>query len=64
MQPGQEPASPCRRQCRLNEQRVCSSCGRTINEITTWTSMSTVQKQQCVEDAAARLDALDDALFD
>lgn len=62
-QPGQEPASPCRHQCKLNEQQVCQGCGRTIDEIVRWTKLSLAEKQQCVDNATARLDALDN-LFD
>jgi len=53
-----EVASPCLRQCRLSEQRICEGCGRSVAEITGWRSMSADQKQQCVDDAAVRLDLM------
>jgi predicted Fe-S protein YdhL (DUF1289 family) len=34
------------------------SCGRSIDEISGWRSMTAEQKQQCVEAAAARLDVM------
>ncbi|HDR9103708.1 DUF1289 domain-containing protein [Paraburkholderia sp. A3RO-2L] len=52
----QEPASPCKRQCQLSECKVCMSCGRSIDEISGWRSMTSEQKQKCVDAAAARLD--------
>lgn len=59
-QPGQEPASPCRRQCSLNDRQICQGCGRTIDEIVQWTKLSAAEKQRCIDDAAIRLEALDD----
>ena len=63
LQPGTAPASPCRHQCKLNEQQVCQGCGRTIDNFVRWTKLSLAEKQQCVGNATARLDALDN-LFD
>ena len=60
MQPGEAPASPCRRQCGLNERQVCQGCGRTIDEIVQWSKMTVAEKQRCVEDASVRFDALKD----
>jgi predicted Fe-S protein YdhL (DUF1289 family) len=54
-----DPASPCQRQCQLSPRRVCTGCGRTVEEISGWRSMTVSQQRQCVEDAAARLDLVD-----
>lgn len=58
-----EPASPCKRQCQLTECRTCMGCGRTVDEISTWRSMTVEQKQQCVDSAAARLDVMGMMMF-
>jgi predicted Fe-S protein YdhL (DUF1289 family) len=34
------------------------ACGRTVAEISGWRDMTAVQKQQCVDAAAARLDMM------
>ncbi|KVP75407.1 hypothetical protein WJ96_06710 [Burkholderia ubonensis] len=53
-----EPASPCKRQCQLSECKFCIACGRSIDEISGWRTMTVAQKQQCIEDAAGRLDLM------
>ena len=58
------PASPCRRQCQLSERRVCTGCGRTAGEISSWRTMTVQQKQDCIDDAAARLEPLDDLMME
>ena len=60
----EEPASPCRRQCQLSERRVCTGCGRTVDEISGWRAMSVQQKQDCVDAAAARLEPMDDLMME
>ncbi len=50
--------SPCKRKCQLSERQVCVGCGRTIDDITNWPRMSEAAKQKCVDDSAARLEAL------
>ena len=42
--PELEVPSPCRQVCRLDEQEVCTGCGRTLDEIARWTQMSDQQK--------------------
>lgn len=38
--------SPCRRECRLDAQGIlCLSCGRTLDEIARWGSMSDVERR-------------------
>lgn len=60
---GREPESPCIRQCSLletvdrrsgQEARLCRSCGRTIDEIRSWKSMSARQKERCIDAAHGR----------
>jgi predicted Fe-S protein YdhL (DUF1289 family) len=46
--------SPCRRECTLDDNDVCLGCGRTLLEITGWTSFSEEQRVQVVESAARR----------
>ena len=50
--------SPCVRNCCLNQNDVCLGCGRTIDEITSWTQQSDQQKQQTLAAAKQRLDKL------
>ncbi|WGV98769.1 DUF1289 domain-containing protein [Vibrio sp. YMD68] len=46
-----EIASPCTRNCCLNEKDLCLGCYRTLQEILDWSSMTSEQKvyvkQQC-----------------
>jgi uncharacterized protein len=39
-------ASPCVRNCCLNEQDICLGCFRHLDEITGWAAMSEQEKQQ------------------
>jgi predicted Fe-S protein YdhL (DUF1289 family) len=49
--------SPCIKKCKLDkEQVVCTGCGRTKDEIATWTKMTNEAKQTTVEKAAKRLE--------
>ena len=59
-----EPESPCRRQCQLSERRVCTGCGRTVDEISGWRAMSVQQKLDCVDAAAARQYPMDEMMMD
>lgn len=36
--------SPCLRQCALNNENICISCFRSLNEITQWSSACDTQK--------------------
>ena len=51
-------ASPCVRMCTLDDDDVCVGCGRTLDDITGWTSMSDPDKAACVARARERLIAL------
>ena len=48
-------ASPCIRRCTLTDEGVCLGCGRTIDDITRWSKMSPLEKQQCIEQAQQTL---------
>ncbi|MHA6767284.1 DUF1289 domain-containing protein [Sphingobium ummariense] len=37
--------SPCRNLCSLNAERVCTGCGRTIDEIVYWRSMTDEERR-------------------
>lgn len=52
---GQEVASPCRRQCCLDDQDVCLGCGRTLQEILDWAKADMVGKRAICAAAEARL---------
>ncbi|MDP5291984.1 DUF1289 domain-containing protein [Oceanimonas sp. CHS3-5] len=47
-------ASPCIGYCRLNEQRVCAGCYRTIDEIIGWRERSEHDKAVILERCAER----------
>jgi predicted Fe-S protein YdhL (DUF1289 family) len=44
MTPESRPASPCQNVCVLDAQRTCVGCGRTLDEIARWGSMSAVEQ--------------------
>ncbi|TRX75321.1 DUF1289 domain-containing protein [Pseudomonas mangiferae] len=48
------PASPCRRQCCLDDVQVCLGCGRTLGEIREWRDASDGRRLQIVEAARVR----------
>lgn len=50
--------SPCVRNCCLNPQDVCLGCGRTLEEIRSWTSYTREQREQVLELAGERASAL------
>ena len=47
-------ASPCRRECTLDECDVCLGCGRTLAEITGWSALDEAGKRLVVDAAAER----------
>lgn len=49
--PGGVP-SPCRSLCRLNEDDLCTGCGRSRDDISRWTSMTDNERLACVARAA------------
>ena len=50
--------SPSRRLGTLNEQDVCVGCGRTLADITGWTTMTDDEQRACVERARSRVQQL------
>ena len=52
---GQEVASPCRRQCCLDDQDICLGCGRTLQEILDWGKVDMACKRSICAAAEARL---------
>jgi predicted Fe-S protein YdhL (DUF1289 family) len=46
--------SPCINVCRLDARRVCTGCGRTIDEIAGWRGMSDAERRVVVKDASKR----------
>jgi predicted Fe-S protein YdhL (DUF1289 family) len=53
---GQEVASPCRRQCCLNEEDICLGCGRALQEILEWGKADLPRKRAICVAADARLE--------
>ena len=47
-------ASPCVRNCCLNDDDVCLGCGRTISEITAWHTADLATKKSILERSCAR----------
>ena len=47
-------ASPCRRQCTLDERDVCLGCGRTLSEIVGWSALDEAGKRGVVAAAEVR----------
>lgn len=44
------PESPCVGLCQLDgDRRACLGCGRTLNEIATWSRMSVAEKRAVLE---------------
>ncbi|PVZ12483.1 MULTISPECIES: DUF1289 domain-containing protein [unclassified Pseudomonas] len=54
---GKEVENPCISECKLNSE-MCTSCGRSREEIRKWRSMKRPEKLETVEKAAARLKSL------
>ena len=50
----QAVASPCVRNCCLDQQDICLGCGRTLAEILAWGSASRIEKQQILAKIARR----------
>ena len=50
-------ASPCVRRCTLDQDDVCIGCGRTLDDIRQWGTMTEAQRTDCVARAALRREA-------
>jgi predicted Fe-S protein YdhL (DUF1289 family) len=42
-------ASPCRQICRLGDDRRCDGCGRTLDEIARWSTLSPAERRQVMQ---------------
>jgi predicted Fe-S protein YdhL (DUF1289 family) len=50
--------SPCRSSCRLDPARIlCTTCGRTLDEIAAWSDAPEWERAVIIKRAAARLTA-------
>lgn len=52
----QTPASPCVRNCCLDERDVCLGCGRRLQEILAWHSATPAQRAAINQRASRRRD--------
>jgi predicted Fe-S protein YdhL (DUF1289 family) len=52
------PASPCVRNCCLDDHDVCLGCGRSLDEILAWHSADAAGRRVILEHAAERRAAL------
>jgi len=50
-----ETLSPCNQECIVDDQDVCTGCGRTMIEIAEWPRACEERRQQICAAAAARL---------
>jgi predicted Fe-S protein YdhL (DUF1289 family) len=50
----EQVASPCVRNCCLDEQDICLGCGRSLPEITTWAGSSEPERRAILARAAQR----------
>jgi uncharacterized protein len=48
-------ASPCRRQCCLDEHDVCLGCGRSLSEILEWGKADGARRREICQAAQRRL---------
>jgi predicted Fe-S protein YdhL (DUF1289 family) len=51
---GAELASPCVRNCCLDEQDICIGCGRSLEEICGWTNVDNAGKARILALAESR----------
>jgi len=52
----EEPASPCRGVCRLDEEgRLCLGCLRTLDEIAAWSGADATTKREILARVAERV---------
>ncbi|MDE1516027.1 DUF1289 domain-containing protein [Vibrio sp. dsl-7] len=47
--------SPCVRHCCLDDKDICIGCGRTIDEICRWSSVTNSEKQEILINSLARV---------
>lgn len=49
--------SPCTGYCAINQQQICSGCGRTRSEISNWRTMNEQEKEEAAVRSKDRLRA-------
>ena len=49
--------SPCTGHCAINQQQICSGCGRTRSEISNWRTMNEQEKEEAAVRSKDRLRA-------
>jgi predicted Fe-S protein YdhL (DUF1289 family) len=54
--PSDSSASPCVRNCCLDDDNVCLGCGRTLEEIVSWSAASDVEKRAILARSRVRAD--------
>jgi len=54
MLPAESVASPCIKVCILDGQGICKGCGRTLEEIASWSRLAPDQQRKVCELAATR----------
>lgn len=54
--PSDSPASPCVRNCCLDDDNVCLGCGRALEEIVGWSAASDDEKRAIIERSRARVE--------
>jgi len=47
--------SPCINICKLDENKICIGCYRTLDEIANWTKYTDVQKQAVITQLQSRI---------
>ena len=52
---GEQVASPCRRQCCLDEHDICLGCGRTLQDILDWSKADRLRQRAICAAAEVRL---------
>jgi uncharacterized protein len=52
--PSDSPASPCVRNCCLDDDNVCLGCGRSLDEIVAWSASGDAQKRAILERSRVR----------
>ncbi|MEM6473518.1 MAG: DUF1559 domain-containing protein [Planctomycetota bacterium] len=50
--------SPCTSRCLLNVDRICTGCGRTVSEITAWSSLDDQQRAEATKAARERYERI------
>jgi predicted Fe-S protein YdhL (DUF1289 family) len=50
--------SPCIQLCKLNTDKVCTGCGRSLSNISAWSGALEPERQAIVAEAALRLNAM------